>query len=183
MASACRRGSTGWPYIATAATYTRVVNWLTAVLALVGPLVGASITLLVDRTRGKRDQRHHLLELRRSAYVEYLAALHATSEGIREVPDADGHSESSRLPAARAAFRGGDLYAAREQVGLLAPAPVVRGAKDTFKCLRTLRDLVGAGQTQETHQYREVLGSYQLALEWLRRVMRDDLGTASPGDD
>lgn len=156
------------------------MSWLTPVLALVGALVGASIAWVSDRSRWRREQNAKHLELRRTAYAEYLAALHATSEGLRDAAEAGG-PESARPSDIRASFRAGNLYAAREQVELLAPMKVAQLAKQAFRQLRALRDLVTAGELQGTQPYREVLAAYQRTLDCLRQCMRDDLGTVAAG--
>jgi hypothetical protein len=159
------------------------VNWLTALLTLAGTIVGASITLTAERLRWRRDQRERRIEARREAYAGYLAALHATSEGIRDVSLGQHDDAVSRSSAARAAFRSANLNAAREQIVLLAAAAIVRAADKTFTSLRALRDVVGHGGTLDTPDYRQHLDGYQQALKALRNVMRDDLGAPSLEDD
>jgi hypothetical protein len=67
------------------AAYAPAVNWSPALLTLLGTIVGASVTLLADRVRWRRDQHQRRHDARRDAYATYLAALHATSDGIRAV--------------------------------------------------------------------------------------------------
>ncbi len=152
-----------------------VMSWLTSVIGLAGALIGASIAWVSDRLRWRREQAAKLLELRRSAYADYLAALHATSEGLRDAAEA-----SAPQPAdIRAAFRAGNLYAAREQVELLAPPSVAQSAKRAFRQLRALRDLITTGASQDGQAYRQMLAEYQITLDGLRHRMREDLGMAS----
>jgi hypothetical protein len=159
------------------------VNWSTALPTLLGTIVGASVTLLADRVRWRRDQHERRHDTRRDAYATYLAALHATSEGIRAVSLGEHTPETPRPSAARAAFRSAHLNATREQLVLLAPAAIVRVADETFKGLRKLRDLVGQGHDLESPDYQQVLNRYQLVLKTLRNSMREDLGTPPLDDD
>jgi hypothetical protein len=159
------------------------VNWSTALPTLLGTIVGASVTLLADRVRWRRDHHQRRHDTRRDAYATYLAALHATSEGIRAVSLGEHTPETPRPSAARAAFRSANLNATREQLVLLAPAAIVRAADETFKGLRKLRDLAGQGHDLESPDYQQVLNRYQLVLKTLRNSMREDLGTPPLDDD
>src|SRR6185369_4236117 len=149
------------------------MSWLASVIALAGALIGASIAWVSERSRWRREADLKHLDLRRTAYAEYLAALHSTSEGLRDAAEAG----VPQPPGVRAAFRAGNLYAAREQVELLAPLVVAQTAKRAFRQLRTLRDLVTAGASQEAQAYRQVLAEYQVTLDQLCHRMREDLGT------
>ncbi len=90
-----------------------------------------------------------------------------------------GEVATRRTPTwpCRASRRSANLKATREQIMLLAPAPIVRAADDTFRRLRALRDLLGQGHNFESPDYKQALNRYQLALMTLRNVMRGDLGT------
>lgn len=153
------------------------MNWSTALLTLLGTIVGASVTLLADGVRWRRDQHQRSQAMRREAYAAYLFALHGTSENIRAVSLGEHAPDASRTLAAMAAFRSSNLNAAREQLVLLAPAPVVHAADDTFRPLRKMRNLLAQGYDFSAPTYKEVLTRYQLALKTLRNVMRGDLGT------
>jgi hypothetical protein len=177
----CRAGR-GRSYGAGSAPYTRRVNWA-ALLALLGTVVGASLTLLADRVRWRRDQAQHRYEVRRDAYAVYLTALHAASEGVRAVSLGEHPPEAPRPSAARTAFRSANLSGSREQLVLLAPAPIVGAADETFRSLRELRDLVGQGGGLESPGYQQMLTRYQLALKRLRNAMRADLGTPALDED
>jgi len=157
--------------------YTPGVSWSTALLTLLGTIVGASVTLLADGVRWRRDQHQRSYAMRRDAYADYLSALHGTSENIRAVSLGEHAPDVSRTLAAMAAFRSANLNAAREQLVLLAPAPVVHAADDTFRALRELRNLLTQGSDLSTPDYKQVLTRYQLSLKTLRNVMRGDLGT------
>jgi hypothetical protein len=168
---------------ASRSAYARAVNWVTASLALIGTIVGASITLVADRVRWRRDQRQRQVEARRDAYTVFLAALHVTSEGLRAVSLGEGVPETTRPSAARTVFRSANLNAAREQVLLLAQTPVVRAADRTYVALRVLRDVVGQEHDHDSPSYREVLLRYQQELKTLRTTMREDLGTPPLDED
>jgi len=116
------------------------MSWSAPLLALLGTLVGASVTLLADGVRWRRDQDQRRPEVLRNAYGTYLAALHATSEEIRTVSLGEHSPETSRQSAARMAFRSANLNACREQLVLLAPRQIVHAGDETFTTLRQLRD-------------------------------------------
>jgi hypothetical protein len=153
------------------------MSWSAPLLALLGTIVGASVTLLADRVRWRRDQDQRRLEALRNAYGTYLAALHTTSEEIRTVSLGEYPPETSRQSAARSAFRSAKLTACREQLVLLAPQQIVRAGDETFTTLRELRDIVAHGGDIDLPEYQQVLKRYQAALHELRNVMRADLGS------
>ena len=163
-------------------TYAQGVDWSAALTALLGTIVGASVTLLADRARWRRDESQRRYEERRGSYVGFLAALHATSEALRVVPTSAGAS-ADRRPAAWAAFGSANVNAVREQLELLAPTPVLQVGRETFRALRELRDLVADGHNIESKDYRRVLSRYQERLIRLRHVMRYDLGTPALDDE
>jgi hypothetical protein len=164
-------------------SYTRPVTWSAPLLALLGTVVGAAVTLVADRVRWRRDQSQRRQEVLRAAYGAYLAALHATSEEIRVVSLGERPRGTSRQSAARAAFRSAQLNACREQLVLLAPEPTVRAGDGTFTALRDLRDVVGHGGDLDSPDYQQVLTRFQAALKALRNSMRTDLGSPSLTDD
>lgn len=152
------------------------MSWWAAVSALAGTIIGVSATLLADGVRWQRDQRQRRHDARRDAYAAYLAALHATSEGLRAVSLGEHPTEVSRPSAARAAFRSTSLNAVRELLVLQAPTPIVLAAAETFRQLRDLRDVVARSRDLDPADYEQVLNRYQVALARLRNVMRADLG-------
>jgi hypothetical protein len=159
------------------------MDWSSALSALLGTLLGASITLWADRVRWRRDQDQRRHEVRRDAYAAYLAALHAGSEGIRAVSLGDYSTATSRQSASREAFQAAKLRPTREQLVLLAPEPVVRVSDEAFRALRELRDLVGDGHTLDAEDYQVILQQYQSALATLRNLLRVDLGSPALSDD
>jgi hypothetical protein len=152
------------------------VNWVTVLLALVGTVVGASITLVADRVRWRRDQRERRFEVRRDVFAAYLAAVHVASEALRAVSLGEHSPEVARSSTARTAFRAANLNAAREQIVLLADTSVVRAADETYRELRNLRDVVGQEHNHDSTVYQGVLHRYQRALKGVRTAMREDLG-------
>lgn len=164
-------------------SYPGAVNWSAPLFALLGTAVGASVTLLADRIRWRRDQAQRRAETLRQTFGTYLAALHSTSEEIRAVSLGEQPSGTSRPSAARAAFRSAQLNACREQVVLVASAPVVRVADGTFTTLRELRDVVGAGGDLDSADYQRCRASYQGHLKELRNAMRADLGSPAFAED
>ncbi|REF99750.1 hypothetical protein DFJ67_5794 [Asanoa ferruginea] len=150
-------------------------------LALLGTVVGASVTLFADRVRARRDQNLRRHETLRNAYGTYLGALHTTSEELRAVSLGEHAADVSRQSAARTAFRSAKLNIHREQLVLLAPERAVLAGDEAFRTLRELRDVVAEGGDLQSVEYQQVLDRYQAALGTLRDVMRADLGSPALG--
>lgn len=159
------------------------MSWAAPLLALLGTIVGASLTLFADRIRWRRDHDHRRLELLRSAYGTYLAALHTTSQEIRDVTLTEHTAAASKSSAAQIAFRSSALNACREQLALLAPKPTLTAGDDAYEALRELRDVVGGGGGVDHPDYQRTLARYQAALNALRAAMRADLGSPALGQE
>ncbi|WP_328535832.1 hypothetical protein [Streptomyces sp. NBC_00344] len=83
---------------------------------LTGASIGIAATLIADRSRWRREEARHALEVRRAAYGEYASALKDAGEEIRAVALGDHRSESARDAAVREVFRGTGLHTASEQL-------------------------------------------------------------------
>src|SRR5687768_1903435 len=132
--------------------------------ALLGTVVGASLALVADHARYRRDRGERRRDERRDAYAKFLSAVHTTSEGIRVIAVADSAQLTDRSSAARNAFRAADLHGLREQVVLLAPRSVAQIADDMFRTLRAMRDLVGEGGDPDAPNYQRLLKRYRGGL-------------------
>nr|WP_296074150.1 hypothetical protein [uncultured Actinoplanes sp.] len=152
------------------------MSWTAALPVLLGTVVGASLALLADQAKWRRDRGERRRDIRRDCYAKYLGALHATSENLRRVSLGEHGSGTQRSLEIRAAFRSADLHGIREQVVLLAPQSVVRLADGIFRVLRRMRDLIDDGNGVESAEYLELLAEYRSGLAAIRNVMRTDLG-------
>ncbi|GAA0473908.1 hypothetical protein GCM10010361_42810 [Streptomyces olivaceiscleroticus] len=148
--------------------------------ALLGTVLGASVTLLADRIRWRRDHALLSQKTRREVYAAYLAALHTGSERIRAVVLGDA-TAADRLSAAGEAFRAAGVYQAREHVALLASEAVACSAGQVLYRLRDLRDLAARGLSPASSDYEHAVMRYDEALTDLRTAMRQDIGSTSGG--
>ena len=151
------------------------MDWSIPLSTLLGAFLGVGATLVADRARWRRESQQRRTDLRREVYADYLAALHRANDALRALSLSDP-PEAGRASAAREAFRGGGVQAAREQVALTAPAAVVQAADTAFGSQRALRDLVAAGVPASHPDYAAALDTHIGALDRLRNAMRADLG-------
>ncbi|MFD0689240.1 hypothetical protein [Actinomadura fibrosa] len=154
------------------------MSWIPLLATVIGAIIGLGSGLLTDQLRSRREQTDKWKIARREAYANYLSSLHDANEGMRAVSLGEHPPELTRKAAARAAFRAAGVSKAREHIILIAPEPVVSSADDAFRDLRTMRDRIGAGDTQA--QYEPVLTAYGEHLHALRQAIRHDLGVSGP---
>ncbi|WP_406634257.1 hypothetical protein [Amycolatopsis sp. WGS_07] len=152
--------------------------WLAPLFTLLGTALGAGATLLADRIRWRRETSRQDQRARRDSYVVFLTAVQDANAGVRSALAGDHAPDESRSSAARSAFRGAGLFAAREQLALMAPDAVVAAADQALRQARQLRDLVIAGRRIDDAGYLRALDRFQAALDAVRSAMRTDLGTA-----
>lgn len=163
---------------------------LAAAVAVIGTLAAAIFTQMwtarrEDRRRGddqaarqaatEREDQFRLYQERRAAYVHYLKALHDGSEAIRAVALGEYPAGLTRESAAGAGFRNAGIYAAREDVVLLAKVDLALAAREAFYRVRDLRDLASQEIDVKSPEYQEALDRYRRSLSNLRAAMRQDL--------
>ncbi|WP_367325944.1 hypothetical protein [Streptomyces sp. HUAS ZL42] len=156
-----------------------MVDWTSPVSALTGALIGISSTLLADRARWRRDRQDRRQAARREIYAEYLTALARTRNGLWEAAHSTTLSPGDRATKARDAFQTGGVYELHNLITITAPEALIPHSEAVFDCLRFLRDKIEQGAIHEDDAYLQHRTAYQVALQSLRRAIREDLG----GDD
>jgi hypothetical protein len=130
----------------------------------------------------EREDRVRLYQERRSAYVNYLRALHDASEAIREIA-LQGQPLGVRGKQAGAnTIRSSGLLAAREEVNLVATLDLAIAAQRSFRCVVSFMDLVLDGGDLESPERQANLKAHREALGSLRAEMRKSLGIPALGD-
>ncbi|MFE4756203.1 hypothetical protein ACFRIB_39305 [Streptomyces mirabilis] len=153
------------------------MEWFTLVATLLGAAVGVAGTLFIERVRAREAERRARGTARAEAYVNFLVAVHTASGNMRSLAlEIATVPEGERHPRARAAFRQGGLYEARERVVLFSPEPIAHAADALFNSLRSLRDVVADGGSVDDPAYVAKVESYAEALIQARTLMRVDVG-------
>ncbi|MFD9337736.1 hypothetical protein ACFWBF_25560 [Streptomyces sp. NPDC060028] len=157
------------------------MDWMPLLSTLTGAAVGIGATLLGDRNRWRREESRHALEVRRTAYTEFVSALKAAGEEIRAVALGDHMSDSARDAAVREAFRATGLYTASERLWLIGSPQVVAAGNAAFHALRELRDAYAAGAPVGSPRDRPLIARRREAMATMRALMRADLGIGPLG--
>jgi hypothetical protein len=152
------------------------MDWMPLLSTLTGAVIGISATLIADRSRWRREEARHTLEVRREVYTEFVTALKAAGEEIRAVALGDHMSESARDTAVREAFRGTGLYTASERLWLVGPPQVVEGGNEAYRSLRRIRDAYARGVTVGSDEDAALIAQRRAAMAQMRGLMREDLG-------
>lgn len=159
----------------------RRMDFMPLLSTLTGASIGIAATLIADRSRWRREEARHALEVRRAVYTEYASALKAAGEEIRAVALGDHMSESARDAAVREAFRGTGLHTASEQLWLVGTPLVVAAGNDAFHSLRWMRDAYARGVAVGSAEDRAFIQQRRTAMAEMRRCMREDLGIGPLG--
>ncbi|WP_409062308.1 hypothetical protein [Streptomyces sp. SYP-A7185] len=155
------------------------MDWMPLLSTLTGAVIGIAATLIADRSRWRREETRHALEVRRSVYTQYASALKDAGEEIRAVALGDHMTESARDTAVREAFRQTGLHTASEQLWLVGPPLVVVAGNQAFHSLRQLRDAYAQGVAVGSAQDRALIQHRRTAMAHMRRRMREDLGVGA----
>ncbi|KUJ67430.1 hypothetical protein ACZ90_28335 [Streptomyces albus subsp. albus] len=148
---------------------------------LAGAVIGITATLVADRSRWRREEARHALEVRREVYTEFVSALKAAGEEIRAVALGDHLSDSARDAAVREAVRGAGVYTASERLWLVGPPEVVTAGNEAFHSLRELRDAYARGAAVGSAEVAPLIARRRTAMARMRRLMREDLGVGPLG--
>ena len=153
-----------------------VTTALGAVIAFGGTAVAEGL-----RRRGDRDR--DVLAVRRQAYLDFLLALGAGLQALREASASPTTGEDRREVADRG-LTGAGVYEARERFLMAASPPVVRAGEHTFDHLIAVRDAVRTGARKGSPEFHRPYHPYSEAMWLLRVAIREDLGSArlGPGD-
>lgn len=152
------------------------MDWMPLLSTLAGAVIGIAATLVADRSRWRREEARHALEVRREVYTEYVSALKAAGEEIRAIALGDHLSDTARDSAVREAVRGTGLYTASERLWLVGPPEVVAAGNAAFHGLRALRDAYARGVPVGSEGDAPLVARRRAAMAEMRRVMRADLG-------
>ncbi|MEU8763563.1 hypothetical protein [Streptomyces sp. NPDC048659] len=157
------------------------MDWTPLLSTLTGAVIGIAATMIADRSRWRREQNRHALDVRREVYTEYVSALKAAGEEIRAVALGDHRSDSARDAAVREAVRGTGIYTAGERLWLVGPPQVVEAGNEAFHCLRALRDAYARGTAVGSPEVDPLIERRRKAMAQMRRLMREDLGVGPLG--
>lgn len=157
------------------------MDWMPLLSTLAGAVIGIAATLIADRSRWRREETRHALEVRREVYTEFVSALKAAGEEIRAVAMGDHMSDSARDAAVREAFRGTGLYTAGERLWLMGPHQVVTAGNEAFHSLRRLRDAYARGVAVGSAEDAPLIAQRRTAMARMRGLMREDLGVEPLG--
>jgi len=163
------------PYLSTG-LYREVVDWVPVVTTVLGAIIGVGSTLLVDRFRSGQERDRQWEEMKRESYVQFLVAAHHTQQALCMVTE--GASEISKAIHARDAFRVNGIYAACEQVMIVAPDNVRVVANEVFELLREFRDRVDE-YDHDVPEHKVALDGYKQRRDFLRDLMHNDLRYAT----
>ncbi|WP_326771134.1 hypothetical protein OG978_48030 (plasmid) [Streptomyces sp. NBC_01591] len=149
------------------------MQWISLASAVVGAVIATASSAFLDRHRWRREQAQRLTDTRRVLYGEYLAALSKARNDFRVLARDLDTALAQRDVSARTSFA--PCYEIRYQVTTTASAKVVAASEETFRCLRDVRDLAGAGTLAGDERYSGGRGEYEAALTELRVAMREEL--------
>src|SRR5262249_16312230 len=116
------------------------MNWGTLVGTVLGALLGVGSTLLVDRSRWKRDRRTQEHTGRREVYSEYLSALSVTTHQLKDLRRHGPSEHKKRKRMAGEILTASGAYQLRWKVRISAPETLKDPTEEAFECLRELRD-------------------------------------------
>ena len=151
------------------------MDWLPLISTLLGAFIGVGSTLVVDRVRWRRDQERQGRETRRTVYVEFLGALHTARESFWLLSRGVIPPGKSLEDAAREVLHISQVWITGERLLITAPQTVIDVVDIVTKELRRLRDVVGAGHTNESPEFHQAESTYVDALINLRATIRNDL--------
>jgi hypothetical protein len=150
--------------------------WSTMLATLAGGTLGLSSSMLIDRTRSRRDRREQWLRIRLEVYVDYLAELSKAYEALWALARGEYEGAGTNVDAAaRLILRGAAIFQTRQRLLILA-SPSVRSAGDVaFNHLMQLRSVVGTGSLADSPEFRSANQAYRASMDALREAMRAEL--------
>jgi leucyl aminopeptidase (aminopeptidase T) len=131
---------------------------------------------------GEREDRLQLHQERRLAYVNYLRALHDTSEAIFEIAMQGQPLDASGHKAAAGAVRNAGLLSAREELLLVATLDVAVIARRAFRNVTAFREIVVDGEALDSPTRLDNWNNHRKTLSELRAAMRESLGIPPMND-
>jgi hypothetical protein len=157
-----------------------IVDWIAPVSTLIGGLLGVGSTLVVDRTRWRRDQHQQLTEARRVAYVRFVTAAIETEGALHHLAaTTTGALDQS---SAMEVWREHKLALCREELRLIAPPTIVDAAQrvhdrlvDLRNALTTSKVTVGVKGNPGSSEWLAVYEPFDAAERNLRQLLRSDV--------
>jgi hypothetical protein len=145
------------------------MQWTAIVATAVGTVLGVFSTLAADRIRWRRDTSERDRDALRTSFMEYLAAL-------ARARDAFSRAEPSpeRVGRGHVAIGEHGVYAAQQQLELVAGQQVVDAAGRATLAVLDFHDAVVAGHAADSAEYVQ---AWRAAREARRRLI-DDMRTA-----
>jgi hypothetical protein len=138
-----------------------------AAIALVG-------TMLADFLRGRGDRQRDNRSERRQGYLDFLLALNAGHERLRDVARTGGNGDL-RTATARAVTEA-KVYEGREKLLMSADRAVATAGERAFQGLLRVRDAIRDGAELKSAPYHAAYHAFAEKLWRLREVIRTDLG-------
>ncbi|MFI8793632.1 hypothetical protein [Streptomyces sp. NPDC055105] len=124
------------------------MQWSTLVATAVGTVLGVLATLVADHVRWRRDRSERNRDTLRTAFTEYLTTLSTAK-------DAFSRAEPSpeRVGKGHVAIGEHGVYAAQQQLELVAQRTLVDKAGRATLSVLDFHDAVVAGHTTNSQEY------------------------------
>lgn len=153
------------------------------VTTALGAVIAFGGTAIAEGLRRRGDRDRDVLAVRRQAYLDFLLALGAGLQALREAAASPTVGEDRREVADQG-LTGAGVYEARERFLMAASPAVVRAGEKAFDHLIEVRDAVRVGARKGSAEFHHPYHPYSEAMWRLRVAIREDLGSArlSPGD-
>lgn len=151
------------------------VNWVSLVSTMFGAAIALGGTVLADHMRRRDEHGRDGTAARKHAYLEFVLALGAGLQNLREVA-MTSTTGAERFDAATGALARADVYPTREKFLMIAPPAVIHEAQLAFDGLIAIRAAVREGAGLRSAAYHNVYHPYAELMWRLRLAARRDLG-------
>ena len=147
------------------------MQWSAIVATAVGTVLGVASTLAADHIRWRRDRSERDRDALRTAFMEYLVAL-------TQARDAFSRAEPcpERVGKGHIAIGEHGVYAAQQQLELVAERPVVDMVGQVTLSVLDFHDVVVAGHDSNSveyvHVWRAARESRQALIDEMRNALR-----------
>ncbi|MFH8223916.1 hypothetical protein ACH4C2_32150 [Streptomyces sp. NPDC018057] len=155
------------------------MQWSTIAATAVGTVLGVIATLAADHVRWRRDRAERDRDTLRVAFTEYLAALSRARDAFsRTAPCPD------RVGEGHIAIGEHGVYAAQQQLELVARRRLVDRAGRATLSVLDFHDAVAAGHTPHSpeyvHAWRTAGRARTALIEEMRAALHRNRDTARP---
>lgn len=151
------------------------VNWIPLVSTVFGAAIALGGTVLADFARGRDERGRDSTAARQQAYLDFVLALGAALQCLREVAATPAGSDD-RSSSANDALTRANVYPTRERFLMIAPPAVIFAAQLAFDSLVDIRDAVRDGAMLRSTEFHRVYHPYAEKVWMLRLASRDDVG-------